>query len=350
MGETEEKEQVTKPSEEEEQAKEPSNVGEAVDDFYKEKAKEKPSEVETEKKISPAEEEKPEEKVDEKEKEKPESPEIPPGLEKLDALLKENPLVLDVDGKDVKVDSAAKLRTYGQFGYKGYDRQGELKKKEEELQKGADQLQNIIDEIETAKKEGRFIIKPTTRPSEEEQAEEEEEEDEELDPAIKDLKAELKKVKKDNEEMKMAFLESSVEQAYKKLNTEIEELTPKYKLCKRGELIHKLAEKDENDKPKYKTVEEAMKVLNEETKKFFDEYLKDNPDYQESTEEQKEQIIADYLAKEKEKTKAPVSSPAETSAGGAPTQKDEGDYPDAQTAYVAFQKQKKAEKEAGRKS
>jgi len=150
MGETEE-EKVTKPSEEEEQAKEPSDVGEAVKDFYKKKAEEESSEEEKAAEEKPEETEK-EEEEEEVEKKELEPPEIPSELLKLDELLKENPLMIKVDGKDIKVDSAVKLKTYGQFGYKGLDMEGELNKREKEIQKGAEQLQNILNEIDTAKK------------------------------------------------------------------------------------------------------------------------------------------------------------------------------------------------------
>jgi len=357
MGETEE-EKVTKPSEEEEQAEGPSDVGEAVDDFFKEKAKEKPSEEETEEEEKAA-EEKPEEKeekeeTEEVEEKEPESPEIPPELLKLDEHLKENPLMLNIDGKDVEVNSAEKLRTYSQFGYKGYDMKGELKKKEEELQKGADQLQNIVDEIATAKKEGRFIIKPkdsSEKPSEEEKAEEEEEE-EELDPAMKEMKKRIKKLEKENEDLKFAFLEDKIDTADKSLKKEIEGLKKKYPLAYEKDIYHRLAELDKDNKPKYKTVEEAMKASQEESNERFTKFLENNPDYQKATKEQKEKIVAEYMAKEKELTKAPVSPPSETPAGGAPPQGEEKeeDYKDPQTAFETFQKQQKAKQEAANKS
>ncbi len=355
MGETEKKEQVTSPPEEEEQGKEPSDVSEAVEMFQKEQA-EKPSEESTEKitEESPAEketEEAEEEDEEVEEEEEDESPELSPELTKLDEHLKENPLLIEVDGKEVEVNSAEKLKTYAQFGYKGYDRQGELKKKEEELQKGADQLHKILDGIETAKKEGRLIIKPyksSEQPSEEEKAEEEEEELY-ADPELKKVQKENKELKNRLTRLETDYIDDKIEYAYKKLNEEIEKLRPKFPLYSRNELYHLLAEKDENDRPKY-TLEEAMKKSDADAQKRFQVFLKNNPDYNKKTEEEKKQIIAEFQAAEKKRTEAPVSSPSETPAGGAPTQEEEGEPQTAQEGYEAFLKQKKVEMEAGKKS
>jgi len=168
---------------------------------------------------------------------------------------------------------------------------------------------------------------------------------------MKEMKKELKKLKEENESMKLAFLEDKIDAADKSLKKEIEGLKKEYPLAHEKDIYRLLAELDEDGKPKYKKVEEVMKISHEETKERFDSYLKDNPDYQKATKEQKEKIVAEYMAKEKELTKAPVSPPSETPAGGAPPQgEDKGDYKDPQEGYEAFLKQHKAKQEAAKKS
>jgi len=291
-----------------------SPLRDALDKFSKDKAAEKkPSEeIETKQK-----EEEPCEGCSEEEKAKLEAAKLTKAPRSRLRFVNEKgedvPFVYKVDGKDIEVIDPEELAKKASFGHKGYDRFGELNRREEELEKAEPILKSIVQALS----DGRLSINQApSKPSGEEKVEEGEE-DVLLDPEIarersarKILEKELKELKDDHEKLKKIQLSGMFEKAKSEIDKEMEKLTPKYQLATRSkrniDAVWKLlAQTDEKGKPSF-SVEEAMKTVHEEEIEEFRGYLKEHPE-----EQDEKGIIAKYLEEKDKKEKAPVSPPSE---------------------------------------
>jgi len=258
-------------------------------------------------------------------------------------------LPLSVDGETIELDDINKLATSAQFGFH-HDKRGQaLKAQEDEInrkikefevkssnfEKGMPFLKKLQQAIEEGKLKiaddgsvsrpsGGSVIDPDHIPLTEG--------DEEIgDTQYIDLAKRFNKMIDTNKKLSAdlnALKQLQLAQLFKEKKTEIDSeiarLKPSYPLASEKEIIDYLAELNDQSMPKY-SIEEAVKLSQENAKQRFDSYIKQDPDFMSKTQAQKDQIIKDYLASVEEKNKPPVSGPQGTGAAGAAIQKKEGD-------------------------
>ena len=224
------------------------------------------------------------------------------------------PFPFKVDGKDLEESDIEKIRTYVQMGYHGNVRNEDLKKREADLEKGAQLLMKVM---ETWKPNSQQTPKETSA-----KEKPEEEDDGILDPDVKKLKDEVKGLKLQNQKRDAVILEGMLKDAESGIKSEIAENLEKFPFVAdddgntRKQLWDLLAQQNDDDTPTY-SVKEAMAKLHGDLEKQFGKWVKKNPEViKKKTEEDEQEIIARYLKNKGTKEEAPMSPPSEQAAGG----------------------------------
>lgn len=311
----------------------PSGISEALQNFVKsqetEQAESKPSEQETK-----TEEQKTEEHEQKTEERKEESvSETPKDIFRfVDKEGKDVPFDLKVDGQDITLDLTKpedlnKLRTWGQLGYHGNTRNESLKEREsslDEREKKIQQGETMLNMIQQAISDGRIKINPKTGEVGGQPETTEEEDDAYVEPEIRSLRQENRQLKEQLgslgtkvDSMNKLLFSKVAEEAGQKMDAEIDaalEKNPIVKSRNREHVYNLLAMVDKGGKPVY-TPDTAVEKLANEMKSEFTTWAKENPKFQEASEEQRKKIIAEYLEGEQKKTQAPVQSPSTQTAG-----------------------------------
>jgi len=249
---------------------------------------------------------------------------------------KEVPFQITVDGKIIDVTDPEKLKTYGQLGYHSdtrgkalNDRELAIKEQENKLSTEMATLtkgQEMLGKIQKAIEEGRLTVNPSGSSPAGDQAPEI---DEELfaDPGMIALKKEnietqksLKSMKEQLETTNKILLGKLVEEQHGKIVSDMDRLKPQYGLADENDVWDLLALQDEKGKPVHNT-ESAMKLSSEKEQAKFDAYNKVNPDFAKLSDEEKKEVIKEYLEKKANRENVNVSSPSGSPAGDAPTGK-----------------------------
>jgi len=352
---------------------EPSGIGEAIAMFRKEQAN-KPSEGNEESQQSQNNEGESRNEAQGKENEaskseaqegekEGESQEVP--FRFVDAEGKAVPFSFKADGEEVVLDLSKpedfnKLKTWVSLGKYGTKRNEELNKREQALQEAEEMLKDIKGAI----RDGRLNVSPSSssdskkEPSEEEKAYQEELKalEEIDDPELRKereerlkLQQELQKQKGEFSALKELVTGKFVEEMYTKMESEIKSLTAeKYPYAKEKDVWDLLAEKEGNT-PKYKTIEEAVKISHEAEKSRVSELINKDPELKQRTEEERQAIIADYLKEKakKEEANAHISSPSDTTADTKTGEQKQEEITGIESAMAQFRKWHKGRKEAG---
>lgn len=268
------------------------------------------------------------------------------------------PRVQKIDGKDVEFKSLEDYDRSARMGYHHDARGKELNDREAKLQRDLP----IVDMIMKAQKEGRLIIKepgeaatPPDKPETETAIPELDLSN--LDPEvgdviktmkdtfdgrIKTLEAANKKLTTSNENLQNIYANDLVKKVKGDIEAEIATSLEKYPLAAKADGSPKhavwdaLAEVDQKtDKPVYTNVDDAVKAVHAELEVDLKAHL-EKENYVKVDDDKKREIVADYMAKQEESDKAPVSAPGVVTAG-TPKKKDEKQFEDLPSALRAFE-------------
>ena len=258
-------------------------------------------------------------------------------------------LPLSVDGKTIELDDMNKIGTTLQFGLH-HDKRGQALKEQEEainkritdfevessnFKKGMPFLQKLQQAIEEGKlriaddgsvsrSPGGPVVDPDHIPLTEDDLEMGDTQYIDLAKRFNKMIDTNKKLTTDLNALKSLQLAQLFKEKKTEIDSEISRLKPSYPLALEKDVIDYLAELNDQNMPRY-SIEEAMKLSQEDAKVRFDSYIKQDPDFMNKSQEQKDLIIKEYLAKVEEKNKPPVSGPQGTGAAGAALQKKDHD-------------------------
>jgi len=352
------------------QANEPSGVAEALAMFRQEQAKNEPSEGNEEthqsqdnkgesQETETQGEENEASKSEAQKGEESESQESPFRL--VDAEGKPVPLSLKVDDEEIALDISNpkdlnKLKTWAQLGRYGTRRNEELNQREESLK----QAEEMLNQITGAIKDGRLVVNPSSsdkkvEPSEAEKALKTElaELEEIDDPELRKEREGRLKLQQEHELLKKEFsglkelvTGKFVEEMKTTMDKEIQGLiSDKYPYAKEKDVWDLLSVK-ENGKPKYATIEDAVKISHEEERSRVRSLIDKDPDLKQKSEEDKQTIISQYLKEKAEKEKAPVSAPSDTTADAKSGEIEVGEITGVSDAIAKWKQWHKGRKEA----
>jgi hypothetical protein len=250
---------------------------------------------------------------------------------------KDIPFPLVVDGQEILVDDAEKLSTYAQLGYHGSQRNADLNKREQELNTQA----QMIGKIAKALEEGRLIIKsaPGEQPPAkvEKAAGAEEEGDAYVDPDLLKERQARQKLEQSLETLKGVVFTKMVDETKTQMDAEIIKEKGKFPYAREKDVWKLLADQDDEGKPKF-TLAEAVKASHEEVLGIVKEVTANDPSFTKKSDEEKKEIIAEYLRDKAEKEKAPVSAPSGAASTETVATKKEPEFKGLHGAIEAFNK------------
>jgi len=296
----ENKEQDIQPSEDKEQAGDPSKIGSMKDamDKYTEQAKE-PSE----------------EKPEAKEEEPSKTPEET-GLYLVDKDGNKTPVAFKADGKDHRPTEAAKALQYMSLGVHSNVKTEEANRRLAEIEKS----ESFLKTIKEAHDQGRLIV--DGKRLGEKPKEEEEEEDIFEDEETKKSREKMASLEKDVAEMKKLNMKKTIESYKGEVDKRMDAVrADSFAAMLRSdegspkEVWELLAEVDPTTKRSKYTPEEAMKKSHESVVNFIKGVTKNHP---ELLKDFSEEAVSTYLRDKENREEAPVGAPSSVPAGVKP--------------------------------